>query len=172
MSIEFIPPEVICMILEYCDTFKDYVSWMLVCKDWKENISGGVINVIKTRLISNMVVMTPETSIRSYEYKYISTPPNNNEITITYPNYISTFYFICWKPNIPFSHIKIIQNKERGMSVSIPVTTSQLNHPFLFASALPQDKTIGYLCVNYILKSVDEIRIKLDRFNPVLLAYK
>ena len=53
MSINELPNELVCDILEHCDNFRDYYNWNLVCRKWSWLMTDATKNIINRLLFGH-----------------------------------------------------------------------------------------------------------------------
>lgn len=162
-----LPNEIWYHVLGFCDTFRDFKNWSLVCKDWSEMIECK--NVLKSNLdeeIENMLQ-----SNKGFHHLFINKTGKRNTITLSFEKPISTLFFTNWgpKPIITDMKMYINYNKIATLSGHYSWNTGQ---PYCYASKMPEYNNTGYTCVNSFGDNVNRVELIYKYFQPILIAYK
>jgi len=123
-----------------------------------------------------------EKHIKEFNIIYIQTEfflDEDYEVSFNVSNY-NTLFFICWGPDIPLvDPISLLGNNKDGENSVKPITIDdcQTTIPYWYASSLPNNKEVGYICLAAIkwdnIDSVDTVTFKYgDKFYPMLIAIK
>jgi hypothetical protein len=197
-----IPNDLLSMILQYCDNFKDYRNWSLVSRRWNKFIKAGIRNILNVILNDEINNLNGPSNVlsspfdRMYSSIYPKTANFYDQIVrhfyespgdeiIIHPmvepgKCINSLHFIWW-PNNKKSLDKpafniIVHFYTKGVLMStIDVSGWRDMHPYSFGSNLLKHKSVGFICTKYLMKDVetfDRIVFKNTSNLPFLILYQ
>ena len=174
---ETLSKDLLSMILEYCDNFKDYRNWSLISKKWNSLMKVSIRNILTVILNDEMINLNypnifdiPQT--RLVRQFYISP---GDEIVLDSDKSIHSLHFIWWATNI-INHSIIVQFYTKNVLKStIDLLIWRHAHPYNFGSNMLKCQSTGFICTKYLMKDVDifdRIVFKNIDNSPFLIAYK
>lgn len=171
MSIFELPNEIVCDILEYCDSFDDYYNWALVCRNWNNLMIDATRKILIVRLRKNIIEMIPTSVPDSYKFQYFKSETYlspSRTIEVRTDTTFDTFFFICWGPKIIVQDKIELYNNDRFVGVTVKQCTN-IND---YGCRMPKNKNIGYICVSSV-GLINRIVVKFGtQFCPILLVIK
>lgn len=147
---EILSAELLAEILGYCDSFDNYRTWCLVCKEWYQ-LSKIYCprNILRCVLKSEMERMNILPSLSTvFECRSLADLTKSMEFILNLDASINSLSFMCWGPTMSFKSVHI-EGWPGWMNKNL-MDDFTVNHPYNFGSSMPSCSSFGYLNLAYM----------------------